>query len=378
MIAIEGQFFFNCSSGGRKDFIDVSDLKHFEVVEMAGNILPIFKLIFTTNDDLIAAKLHEGQHLNVQFGRSNNEFEDMVLCCNKVHANQSSVSTHEITVSGFLGKNNFLSQPKINITGEMSGVAAVKLAVSSHFNYPKTNLQTSQDSQKWVQYNTSDRNFVFDTLLHSYRKGSVIAFAACINGDFRVIDVKDDLAKKSSKVDWLISNSSKQEKAIKHNPYQVQSSHGLMNTLGTYGYEINTITPETDTKLSHTQKPEIMMAMAKSVSKSADVEKRYFGTQMQNKNVHENFWRSYQQNIVGLLSLSTVKIILPLASSYQNIHPLDVVMFKDISLQDDKTSNELYSGVYLVSQVRRVISDKTCITYVELCREALNGVKNAN
>jgi 3-dehydroquinate dehydratase len=378
MIAIEGQFYFQVSAGGVKDFIDVKNLRLFDVVESAGAILPMFKLVFLTSDDSIVAKLHEGQPLNVQFGKSSDSFEDMVLCCNKVHASRSGASRHEVTISGFLGKNNFLSQPKMQITGEMSGVAAVKSVVSKHFNYPATNLQTSQDSQNWVQYNTSDRNFVFDTLMHAYQKNSIIAFAICSNGDFRVRDVKADIAKKAKKVDWLISNSAKKEEAIRHNHYQVQSSHGYMNSLGTYGYEINSFTPETGTDESVVQKPEVIMAMAKSVSKNAEVERRYFGTQMQNKNVHDNFWRAFQQNTVGLLSLSTVKLMIPLAESYRAIKPLDVIMFKDIALEDDRTSNELYSGIYVVSQVRRTIAESKCTVVIEICRESLNGVKNAN
>ena len=378
MIAIEGQYYFKCSAGSKKDFIDVYNLKFFEVAEVSGLILPMFKLVFLTEDDFIVAKLHEGQPLYVQFGKSQDSFEDMTLCCNKVQAKQTTDARHEVTVSGFLAKNNFLSQPKINITSAKSGVAAVKEVVSKDFNWPSANVQASKDSMKWVQYNTSDRNFVFDTLMHSYIPNSIIATAICANGDFRVRDIKSDIAKKASKPDWTFSNTSKNESAIKYNDYQVQSAHGLMNTLGRYGYEINTFTPETGEAVTFIQKPEVVMALASQVSKNVQVEKKYFGTQMQNKNVHDNFWKAYQQNLVGLLNLSTVKLALPLADSYRAIKPLDIVMFRDVSMKDDRQSNELYSGIYIVSQVKRTLVGKKCIVMIELCREAINGVKNAN
>jgi hypothetical protein len=378
MIAIEGQYYFKCSTGNKKDFIDAMNLKFFEIVEVSGLILPIFKLVFLTEDDLIVASLHEGQPLNVQFGKSVDAFEDMTLCCNKVLAHKTTDSRHEVTVSGFLGKNNFLSQPKIKITDAKSGVEAVKEVAKSHFNWPATNVQSSKDSMKWIQYNTSDRNFVFDTLMHSYVRNSVLASAICANGDLRVRDIKEDLKKKANKPDWTLSNTSKDEKALKYNPYQVQSAHGLMNTLGRYGYEINTHTPETGEAASYVAKPEVVMALANEVAKNAEVEKRYFGTQMQNKNVHDNFWKAYQQNLVGLLNLSTVKLALPLAEAYRAIKPLDIVMFRDVSMKDDKQSNELYSGLYIVSQVKRTLIGKKCVVVIEICRESINGVKNAN
>jgi len=378
MIAVQGQFYFKCSAGSKKDFIDTENLKFFEVVESCGVILPYFKLVFLTSDDNIVSKLHEGQPLNIQFGKSPDSFDDMVLSCNKVHAMPDGANRQEVTVSGFLGKNNFLSQPKINITGKISGVEAVKATVSKSFNYPSTNVQKSQDLMNWVQYNTTDRNFVFDTVMHAYTKGSVLATAICANGDFRLRDIKVDLAKKANKVDWKISNSSKDDKDIRHGTYQVQSTHGYMNSLGTSGYEINTFTPETGVEATHVQKAEVITALSKSVSKSAEVESRYFGTQMQNQNVHENFWKAYQQNLVGLLSLSTVKINLPLDEAYRAIRPLDVVMFKDVSLIDKTTSNEMYSGIYLVSKVTRGIFKMKCTVSIEICREAFNGVRNAN
>jgi hypothetical protein len=302
----------------------------------------------------------------------------MALTCSKVFGEREGHNVQQLTISGFLNRNNFLSEPKKKITGKISGIQALLDTVSPHFK-PKFNVATSTDSMNWVQYNTSDRNFVFDTLMHTYIPNSYVGSAICANGEFRVKDLKKEIREKSSKPDWLISNSDKDKGALRFNGnYQVQSMHGYINNVATYGYDMNWFTPETGATGSNTQKAEVVLALAKEISKKADVEKRYFGTQMQNQNVHENFWRAYQQNLVGLLALSTVKLALPMSETYCLIRPLDLVMFKDTSISSPDISNEYFSGIYLVSQVKKGISGMKASMTVEICREAFNGVKNAS
>lgn len=376
MISVKNQFYFSISLDNFKDFILPENLSFFSVTEQAGNILPYFELEFYTKEKKLYSRLHDGKTLRIQFGKSSDDYEEMEVYPVKFPVERYGTNALKISLKGFLAKANFLNQPRVSIYPQKSGVEVVKSVVSKHFT-PIFNVEKSLDKMNWIQYNVSDRNFIFDTLMHSYTKSSFIACAITADSKFILKDIKEELKLKANKYDWILSNSAKGDNVLPvSSEYTPFSQTGLINSISGYGRELSLYNIETGAYQKEYDKPSVIMALSSSIAKNADVEKRFCGSQLQNKNVHEFYWKAYQQNLIGLSSIGAIRIDVPTVNKYEKVKPLDIVMFKDPDIDNPLIASEYTSGIYIVSKVTKFIENNQCKLRLEICRESFNQVKN--
>ena len=103
MIGVEGNYILQFSVTGHKrlkDFIEENDLITFKLIEEAGNLLPIYELIFYTNDEEIFQVLHEGNDLDCLMGKGKNEAISCKLTVTKSTSSRSGTDKRLIHITG--------------------------------------------------------------------------------------------------------------------------------------------------------------------------------------------------------------------------------------------------------------------------------------
>jgi hypothetical protein len=376
-IEVTDQYYLEVSIADKKDFLSESDLKEFTIIEQAGNVLPKYELSFSSNDEELIALLNDGNTMNVQFGKSREDVADVKLNIGDLKSYRSSETEHEFKVTGILGHIAYANASKIKCSDKKSGVEVIAETVKeSGFKF-EGNISTSRDSQNWVQYNITSKNFVSQVALHSYLSNSFIATGITIDSRFVLKDIKKEVEAKNSKPDWrLIKDVSKDNDIDYVNQYIVENNSGFMNAMLANGKNMN-INSLTDANYSE-YSPEItpILALTQEVIRSKEMGKKYAGTKLQTGNAHDKYWEAYQNNLAKLASLSSFKLTVPCGNKYFPIKVLDVVFFKDSSTTNVNLANEYLTGLYLVSKVVRTIKGKALSTFIEICRESPNLVRN--
>ena len=372
MIGVNGQFFLNFKVGGKNGFItDLDDLIKFSIIERAGNILPQFILTFYTRDEGIFPLLNETNDLEVSFGESKDNLDDMTLNVLKLNSLGSSGGVKElISVTGCLSKIEYLSYKKLASYKNLSGVEALKEVVSQHFT-PVFNIERSEDKQTWIQPSWTDRRMIQEIWLHSYLSKSFIACGITSNSEFILKDMKKNIT------DYAFKFTQNPESS-KDIPYDsdltIECTTGFINNWVGYGQEM--LVENTDTGQKQLASAEIqpIIALTDQVVKNAKIAKRRHSTKLVNSNVHENYWLAYVKNITLLASLSSVRVQLSFQKRFPKIKLLDLVMLKVDGL-NTQGSSEYRSGLYYVSKIVKTISNKQIVVIVDLVRESFNFVK---
>lgn len=375
IIGTEGQYLYKFKVGDIEDAILEEELQLFTLIEEAGNVLPTFQLIFNTLREDIFQVLHEGQILETTFGRNSNALVTAPLSPTRMQTGKSGEFKRQIILTGVYGALDYLSSSKMMITTEKSGVAAVKDVVSKHFK-PIFNVDVSQDKQKWIQPQQTDKKFVNEVWLHSYIEGSFIACGISSDGKFILKDIKKDLKQPYA---WKFTNDIKDpNKDLTYDPDPfIETNTGFINNFTGYGRERIVYNLEDDDQLSVLETVDPVIAMTKQLAKSDAVSKRFAASGMQNENVHSNYWKAYHRNMSHLTAFGNVKLTLSFHGVFIPIRVLDQVMFldDDITSQGKSRSSEFNSGVYYVAKVSRTIANRQFVTTVVLCRESLNQIR---
>jgi hypothetical protein len=374
MIGVEGQYVFRFKIGDRDDFINEEDLHIFKLHEEAGNVLPTFLLSFDTIDDSVMKLIHEGNDLEVSFGRDLNSLQDISLVVTSVAPIRSGDSKRNISVTGLMSKLPYISTDRVSISDSKSGIEVLKEITSRYFNTTNFNITKSIDKMYWVQSSLTDRQFINQLWMHSDVPDSFIACGISSDGNFILKDIKKDL---KTKFKWRFTNDQVEKNDIGFDgDFVINLNSGFINHWVGYPREklIYDLEAGTESKIMETATP--ITALTTEISRRADIEKRYAVAGVQNENVHANFWQAYLRNLTNLGVLGSVGLILSFGNRFEKIRVLDQVMFKEDDVATPKgESSEFLSGIYFVSSVTRILQNRQFATTVKIARESFNQLK---
>jgi hypothetical protein len=379
-ISVEGQFFLSFNLEGEKDFIDVEDLIDLTTYEYAGNILPTFELEFTSTNSNILKLLNEGNSIKIQVGKSIDESEDVILFPSTLSTTKNGATGRYYKVAGFASSIGYITNHTVGISAAKSAVEMVtEVAVRNEFK-TVSNIVKSDDSQKWIQCNTSDRQFLNDVLMRADLGTSFPVFAITLDGSFICHDLEKLIeSKANNKHDWRFSKVPLKENDIVYDTdVEIESKAGFINSWIGYGKELKVIDSVAGTVNTVFEEPKIIMSMSKELDKSKDINARFGGSRFISDNVASTYWSSYNHNLQSLANLSKIDNTLSFTNFYYPVKPLDIAMFYEESNIGNNYSGEEQSGLYIVSGVVKTFQAKTMSTVIILNREAFNGVKNAN
>jgi len=373
MIGLENQYLFKFSIADKHDFIQEGDLTLFKIVEEAGNTLPKFELIFSTQDEKVFGCLNEGNVLKISYGKDKNDLIDSSLIIASSNGARSGQKKRQIRLVGLLAKTGYISDTKKKITDKISGIEALKETVEPYFK-TDFNIEKSNDSQYWIQPNTTDKMFVNDCWLHSNLNKSFPVCGITMDGIFILKDLKKDL---KNKFKWRFISTPSASNDIRYDEdFGIDINSGFLNNLIGYGREKLIYNFEEGTEEYKVEEMTSILALTKKLGRRKDAINRFSSIGIHNENKHENYENTYLKNLTHLAMFGSLKISVSFQNNFVPIKILDSVMFKDDDVnENNNASSEYHSGLYYVGLVARILQHKQFVTTVHLGRESLNQLK---
>ncbi len=374
-VGIEGQYFFKFKIQDREDFINTEDLILFKLCEEAGNLLPTFELCFTTFDEKILGLLHEGNDLQVSFGQERNSLVDIKLVVMRMTPTRQGANRRMVSCNGFFSALGYLNTDNVFISTKKSGIEVMKDIASKYFSTGSTfNVLKSTDSMNWVQSAKPDRAFINDLWMHSNLVDSFPAIGISSDGKFICKDIKKALKEEFK---WRFTANVKTVKDIYYDgDYAPDHNTGFINNWVGYTREKTQYNLEagTEQQISNTVKP--VMSMTKEIAKRVEIEKRYAQAGIVSDNVHSEYWTAYLRNLSSLATLGAVKNTISFTDIFKPIRVLDLVMFKEDSIEStNNEASEYNSGLHFVTKVARSVQNGKFLTVVEMARESVNQLQ---
>jgi len=372
MIGVEGQYLLKVSLGDLDDFLKEEDLISFTLIEEVGNVLPQFELMFTTADADILSYISEGNKLQISLGSHHLE---LLPSPYMIFSKQIAKAGHQLfrlKLVGLYDAPRYLSEDKSRAFSGNSSEVIVQIAQENGFTVD--NQATTNDAQNWLQSSISDKLFVNKVWLHSWIDNSVLTLAITSDGSFLLRDIRK-LATEDEK--WkFVPNDPRSDKEHSYGgDYVVISETGFLNQYAGYGRQFEQISLLDST--IETVVPDIspIFGLSQALDRFAELVGKRKSVQLPvNDNVHSNYWKAYFNNLAFLSSLSSTRIQLTVAGYYLPVRPLDLVHFYEYD-PNNKISVGAYSGLYVVTKVSRVITNKSFQTHIEISREVLNFLK---
>ena len=374
MIGVSGQYVLNFSLADQTDFIQEADLIAFTLIEDAGNSLPTYSLSFETTNEDILHYMNERNTLFVSYGRDNNSLITTKLAIGTVQISRNGNDKRQISIAGTYSALPYQGDSKISISSNKSGIAVIKDVVSPYFKKIDSNISKSNDSQRWIQYNITDRKFVFDIWPHCHIPNSFISMGITSSGTCVLKDIKKSF-NDNPKWKLCILPSNKKDDILTDGNAHVSFSSGLVNTWLGYDREDLTYTLEDDVGKFHLEQAGVGLANTKNVSKDPNITKRFNTTNIINDNVHAEYWSAYKRNLSYLAQYSSLKLGVTFSNTFYPIQLLDLVMYSEDALGASNQSASYHTGLYLVSKVSRTVANRNIRTLVHLVRESPNQVK---
>lgn len=221
-IGVKGQWYLSAGlEGFDNDFISTDNFSSFEVVEEVGNILPAFRLTFyTTEPNVLNNMIHEGAKLRIELGKDRNSVSANVKRLYNLRPLKINVSYDGqgvgdrralVSLHGVLDHLKYLNQRMKAFVDQDSMQVIGSIAEESGLTFFPV-ISGVDDSQLWIQHNTSNRNFVSHVWLHSHASNE--ENFQCIGitglGALRFVNIPF-LAKKKS-ILWNFSNAPDESK----------------------------------------------------------------------------------------------------------------------------------------------------------------------
>lgn len=368
---IKNHYYFYVEIGGQKEFLgNEDDFISFVISEEAGNVLPTFEFVFLLEKDKedLLKYLNEGNIVKIRIGVSPDDAVEVELAIMNMTVERSGKHLWNIFLTGVLNKLPYMMESKIFSTDQISGVECIEQVVSNYFS-TEFNVPTSTDKQYWIQPNVSDRKFVNDVWLHSYRPGSFLAMGITCDGKFILKDPKLDQSYK-----WKFDH--RDPEAIKyHSDYVLKIRSGLMNSWVGHGKDRTVFDADGGEYVEESESFEPLLAMTNVFHRSSEVTQKASDFRIQNINVHDNYWAAQKRNITSSALFSSVTIDVEFGDMHRPIKVLDRVLFME-QVADSTFQDLLFlSGYYYVTKVVRHIQDKAMHTTVRLSREALSEIR---
>ncbi|QJT70940.1 hypothetical protein GR7B_00142 [Vibrio phage vB_VcorM_GR7B] len=375
MIGTEGQWLMTFSIGETlTDFIKGEDLTEFTLIENAGGGLPTYELVFQTSNPLVLGYLNEGQIITVSYGKNANDLVDSSLKISKPQINRLGEGGFIVSLVGFEQSTGYLSSPKSQITSAQSGLATIIAVANTYFDV-EADVTTSSDSMRWIQPYQPDRTFITQCWLHSdLGDGNTPLIGITSEGAFRVRSLKAMIAQEPV---HIFSYEGEGDNIVIEGDYNITLSNGLLNQFAGYGMKQDIYDLNAGTISSAETQVEPLMAFTDVLNRDTTIEPKRLPNGAKNDNVHSRYNEAYNNNIAMLATFSTTKVQLNFTNAFKGVRVLDLVMFKDDALRvtsdtmsSHKSTQDFYTGLYVVSKVSRTVKNGTLATFVELVRES--------
>ena len=375
MISIDGQFLLKLKIGNNEDFLDEPQFINFKIIEEAGNILPIFELTFTTNNEDIIAELNEGNILEASIGKDIDSLTDIELKISNLEVIKCGDNDEMNVLSGFMNKTSYLNDQKTQIISQTSGVEALEEVVGTHFR-TDFNISKSQDKMNWIQPYITDKQFANQLWLHSYISGSFLASSITIENEFRLRDIKKAIPTGIQSFDYKFTTQPENENDYSFDGTPVKTIRsGFINMWSGYGVEKQLQDLTTGEESFVEEEVETILALSNNLTRDAEKSKQRASLDHLSDNVDPNYWNAYIRNLQHLAVFNTVEFRLDFSDVYIPVKTLDIVSFKEPRLGGISFANDYTSGLYIVTKVTRQIKDRKLHTVVRIAREALNEIK---
>lgn len=372
MIGLDGSYILKFDIGDRKDFIQENELVQFSIIEEAGYALPTFQLSFNFDDDSLLELLNENNDIALTYGKTLEESVNSTLVPTKIVSNKQGPNKRFVSIIGMYSAQEYANTPNIGISDIKSGVERIIEIAEKTFPAVETNIDISEDQQRWIQYNISDRKHIAEVWLHSYLSESFLAIGVSSDGTFIIKDIVKDLQSDPS-WNFMITGANKDTDIVYDTDYTVETNSGFINAWTGYGREKKVYTIEDDSEEDVMEVVIPLVTQTEILSRDQAITKKFDGFALQSDNVHANYWKAHQRNLQYLVAMGGAVLTISFHNVFQPIRILDQVYFSDETIGASGESNEYLTGVYYVSKVTRVINNRQFVTIVKICRESLNA-----
>lgn len=376
MIGVEGQYVLTFNIGEFQDAIDQNNLASFKLIEEAGNVLPMFEVLFTTYNEHLVETLNEGNPLSVSIGKTTESMKEASLVILNSDKGRMGDGSFAVKITGFLDAMDYLTNRKVS-SKKATSVDAIRDIATKYFNMDIT--CKSSDESFWLQQTITDRDFINHIWFHSWIEDSCPMVGITASGDFIMRDLKS-LADKDTP-DWRFVTTPQQEIDVTYcGGHTDVNPSGFMNRLGAYGKSMVVRDSTTGTFSNLVTEPlDPVLAQSANVDKQKKVDPRMSTMVEISENVHPHFWDAYNQNIATLASLSSSQICLKVVNEFHPFKLLDLCFYKEdrITMKkgDSKEATEHSSGYYIVTRIANVIKGNTLATFVNMTRETMNNIR---
>jgi len=369
MIGLRGNFQLTLNVGEVRDFLQPGDLLDLVVEERMGLFLPLCSVSFVTRENRVLNALRDTATVEVSLGGEQEHLSRIghFTIVNKTLKRRGQ-QEYVVRLGLMYNALDFLNRPRMrNIRGRSTDV--FRQVLSQYFSaYGEEVDGTADDSMNWLQYNVSDRRFLWEVWLHSYVVDSVLLPCLGSDGRAELRDFRTLVSRqRGSNVKWKFSDGDLEGYIPYSSLSLVESRTGFHNLL----YDRDTPTLDL---LTGTYSVESYQYKARM---SVYGEEKHFTKLLHplvplNDNVHRNYARAYLQNVTVLSSLFTTRYSLVLNNRYMPVRLGDLVYVRESDLTQDQLAEEVVSGYYVVSRVVWQVVNQTLNMTLELVRDYLN------
>jgi len=120
MLGVEGQLVVKLKIGDLEDFINPDDFESLTLIEEAGNVLPTYELIFSTQDESLLRYLNEGNPITISFGETIDTLINSRLMVFHPMIAYEATPKVKVRLTGMFDFPNYLSNSRIKIYQQMS------------------------------------------------------------------------------------------------------------------------------------------------------------------------------------------------------------------------------------------------------------------
>ena len=375
MIGVEGQYVIKFSVAEEEDFLTEGDLTQFLLEEQAGNILPKFSMVFRLHKPKLLEKFNKGNSVRLSIGKEKIRMFDISLLILGKNQTETGEGEWIVGLKGILDNLEYIQNPKISNSGQISGVESIIKTASNHFNID-TNINSSSDTQNWLQMNISDSRFIDESWLHCYLPDSFLGLGITALGKFKIRDMVQSAKNPNyfflPYLDPYTSNISS-VMAMYKGMIQRRESSGFYNSLTGYQRKRHYNTLETSEMSLLEVENEPILANVSNFNRKKGIKGRAETWNLQTDNMHENYWKAYDQNVSYLSMFSAVNVQFSVWHKFINIGILDTVYFDDA--HEKKHKGENYTGYYFIDKIVRQVDNKFFRTNFSLCRENLGNTR---
>jgi len=385
-IGIEGQWQGSVKVGERSLAID--EIVSLLVVEDAGNLLPTFRLSFSTADpELTEYELSENSLVQISFGTDsqNQQLYDKFKPTKfEVHMNPRANGEYIAEVVGILDRHKFLSDASIRaFAGNSSSVMKIiaQECLVGDLESDPIISNTSSDSMTWLQYNITPKEMVQQLWMHGYFDDNVLMVPAITSsGQLIYSDLISKLRNRTS-YDWVFmegegGDDDSQIVTIKE-PFCTSSSGFLNHWAGNERFlnEWNFVSG-VQKELRHEVESTLSDAVSLSPRTKEDYN-RYFPDEFYvPENMHSRFHEAKLRNLINLAIFSLAKVkTSSVGIRKPKMKILDSAMLltqRPSSSQGSESpsfASAFYSGKYIITRIGKSLSAGQYSESYELCRD---------